>query len=473
MYTKERKRIACVIPPYYRLIESKNNRLTPAMHYIAEIIHRRGHEVIFINGDFSKDDYADRVSITMNSWMFEERLKNGHKSFEEVIDILKEFKPDMVFIGAGDVLIPTVEIGSGQACDYLSKKIKSTFGSDITCIGYGHLLKYAKNKDLENLDIILFNEAENNVVDIVENNFSGEVTTSFLKDLDELPILSDSYIYHKVLPQDWDYIMSTRGCLNRCTFCYQPSLRGCDIAMMSPKRFVKEIRHRIEKYNIVSFYFADTVFISNGDKRTNEMIDRLIEVKKEYPEFNWRAEARIDSIDYELLPKIKEAGCKHLKFGVEMMNQDMLNVVKKGINIDEVKKVFKITKELGFERTAYVLLGCEGFSDKDYYGMWMDFKNLKADNYVININIPYMGTELYKSQSYKLKEHGIYKEGEEGFIHTSLAMKEFWGISDKTLNEFLSLEGEKDDSQHRDYKRKIVDKTYYMKTREVKYLSNE
>ena len=72
MIVIKKHRIACVIPPYYRLIGSKNNRLTPAMHYVAEVLHNKGHEVCFINGDFADDtvSYADRISLAENNWLF-------------------------------------------------------------------------------------------------------------------------------------------------------------------------------------------------------------------------------------------------------------------------------------------------------------------------------------------------------------------------------------------------------------------
>uniref|UniRef100_UPI000CC3AEE4 B12-binding domain-containing radical SAM protein n=1 Tax=Clostridium TaxID=1485 RepID=UPI000CC3AEE4 len=349
-YYKERKRVACVIPPFYRLIESKNNRLPPAMHYIAEILHRRGHEVIFINGDYVDDsfDYADRFSMTANSWLFNERYKNGHESFYNIINILSDFKPDVVFLSAGDVLIPTVELGSTQSCACLAKMIKEIIGPNVTCVGYGHLLRYAKEKDLKDLDVIIAGEGEEFATEIVEDNFRGKTKISWCNDMNSLPILSDRYIYYKPKPEDWDYIMSMRGCPNRCTFCHQPSLRGYNISMMSPVRFLRELRYRIDKIGTKGFYFSDMIFAPGAGPRTIEMLDRLTLLKSEYPEFNWWAESRVDSItSNDIVKKMKKAGCRHLKFGVEMANQDMLNTVRKGISLSEIKNAFSLTQNYG------------------------------------------------------------------------------------------------------------------------------
>jgi hypothetical protein len=113
-----------------------------------------------------------------------------------------------------------------------------------------------------------------------------------------------------------------------------------------------------------------------------------------------------------------------------------------------------------------------GFSDEDYKNMWAFFKNLEADNYVININVPYIGTELYRQVKQSLHRSGIYEEGEEGFTHTSLVMKDYWGISSDTLKMYFDLMGEKDDSSHREYKKKIVNRDHYFKTGKIIYTWN-
>lgn len=470
---QELKRIACVIPPFYRLIESKNNRIEPAMHYVAEILHRSGHEVVYINGDYGDAgiDYAERYSITCNNWLFEERYKNGHSSYDNIIDILKEFKPDFVFISAGNILMPTVETGSSQSCAIVAEKIKCEISKDIVCIGYGHLLKYASEDIKNKLDVIITSEAEVFLKDIVEGGVTGELPLSWCENLDDLPILTGDYMYYDTQIKDWDYIMSMRGCPGSCTFCQQPTLRGGHISTMSPERFIRELRYRINKIGIVGFYFTDMIFCPGNTPRTLEMLERLCCLKEEYPDFNWWSEMRVDNIlNDERLKLLKRSGCRHIKFGVEMADQRMLNTVKKNITMEEIQRTFQLLKNHEISKTVYVLLGCPGFNDSDYRNMWHVFNELKADNYVININVPYIGTELYEQVKDKLHDYGIFNDGEESFIHTSLIMKEFWGISDETLDMYFSLQGKKDDSVTRNYISKIVDKAYYDKTREIRYI---
>ena len=81
--------------------------------------------------------------------------------------------------------------------------------------------------------------------------------------------------------------------------------------MMSPQRFAEEILYRIQKFGIYDFYISDLVFMQENMQRTEKMIELLIEIKQKYPDFSWRAEYR--------LQQLKRSGCRHIKFGVEMM----------------------------------------------------------------------------------------------------------------------------------------------------------
>lgn len=468
------KKVACVIPPLYRLIESKNNRVTMSMHYLAEILHQRGHEVIYINGDYADDSvsYCDRLSMTKNSWLFDVRYEKGHTSYDEVMSVLIEFRPDVVIIGAGDVLMPTVELGSPQSCAYMAKQVRKQLGNDIVCVGYGHLLRYASKEETKDLDVIITGESEEDIIDVVENDLRGVLPEKWVMDMDALPILTDSYLVQKYKPEDLDYIMSMRGCGHRCVFCQQPSLRGNRVSMMSVKRFIEEVRYRIQHFGTTDFYFSDPVFLPNCSQRTDEMLEQLIQLKEEYPDFMWRSEARIDTIISHsgITEKMYESGCRHLKLGVEMLNQDMLTYIHKDITIEQAIKAFEICRRANIETTAYVLLGCPGFEDKDYRQMWQHFKDLHANNYVINITVPYQGTELFNEMDTYLHESGLYKDGEEGFSHISLIMKDFWNISDETLAMYFSLQGQKDDANKRNYCKKVVDKEYYNQYGIIRYL---
>lgn len=468
-----KKRVACVIPPYYRLMGSKNNRLTPAMHYVAEILHNRGHEVLFINGDFADETvcYADRLSLAKNNWLLSKEYLPFNPVFDDIFEQLKAFRPQTVIISAGDILIPTVELGSNHICAYVSERIKSELGQHVHCIGYGHLLKFSNEEVRSALGTLISCEAETIIANIVENEIKGEFNDVWTSDLDSLPILTDTLIHQDVKPYDWDYIMSMRGCPHKCNFCFHPNMRHGKISFQSPERFLQEVRYRLYEIGISKLYFADTIFLPSKGERTNEMLTLLKQIKEEAPHFSWWAEARVDLFTTkEEFVRIKEAGCCHLKFGVEAGNQKMLDRLNKKTKIEDIHRAFWLSSEVGIERSAYILLGCPGFTDQDYRDTFQFFKDLDAENYVLNINIPYQGTASYDEIQEELQDKGLYLDGEEGFMHISKKIQDFWDISDSTLDLFLGLKKQKEDSFCRKYITKIADKDYFEKTKEILFI---
>ena len=456
--------IVCVTPPFYRLIESKNNRISPAMHYIAQILFNSNFPVTLINGDYADEsvDYCDRYSMYQNNWLFEERYHTGGGVFDETVSKILKYNPQIVIISAGDVLLPTVEMGNAQSCALIAAGIKK-FDKKIKCIGYGHLLKYASSNLLKDLDFIITSECEDLILAAIENN--APIHDNWSTDLDSLPLLSTEYIAQPINKYDFDYIMSMRGCTHNCKFCLQSDMRQ-RIDTFSVAHFEQELLYRIERLGLKTFYFSDMIFLPYKDSRKQEMLSMLKQLKQTYTDFRWCCEERIDSLTDEDYLHWYESGCYHIKYGVESLNQEILNTLGKHINYKEILHTFKKTKEVGLGTTAYVLLGCPGFSDNDYLRMLELFVDLKADNYVININVPYWGTKLHQQIQTSL-EHGTpYHSSEEGLFHLSAEMSRLWGISQNTIEQYFNLQTNKEDHSYRKYVRKVVNpKVFYSENR--------
>lgn len=463
---KEKKKILLVIPPFFRLVESQNRRVSPAMHYLAQVLHNRGHDARLLNADHNEKNpnYADWESILENHWAIDERIQNGHESFDEVRAYLREFKPEFVVIMAGDILIPTTDFGSVKCAFKVLDIVEEECPEAIT-VAYGHQFIWSDRYDLNRFNGVIRGEGEEEISKIIEEGTRGYNGASWLSDMETLPMLNQEPLIRKIDPADFDFIMSMRGCSFSCTYCYQPVLRGKNVRMMSSQRFVDEVKYRFEN-GTKRLYFADMIFAPQP-KRALE-ISRLL--KEQVPGVEWHAEARVDTLKPEIAEAFKDAGCKHIKFGVEMMDERMLKEVHKGTNIAKIKKAFEIAKNAGLETTAYVLLGCNGFTDDDYVGMFSKFEDLKATNYVINVSVPSVGTKLYEQVQDKLKRAGLFLNGEEGYNHLADKMIAFWGISKDTLDMYFRLnkKGKKDDSHIRRYERRILERKQYADEKERK-----
>jgi radical SAM superfamily enzyme YgiQ (UPF0313 family) len=73
----------------------------------------------------------------------------------------------------------------------------------------------------------------------------------------------------------------------------------------------------------------------------------------------------VETIDLEMLSKMKQAGCKELDFGVESGSQKILDFLGKGITVEQIKRSFKWVNEVGIDGGMYLIIGVPGETQKD------------------------------------------------------------------------------------------------------------
>ncbi len=152
-------------------------------------------------------------------------------------------------------------------------------------------------------------------------------------------------------------IMGSRGCPYQCGFCYKtPSDKS--YRRRSAKNIVDEIEHLIEQHKVKEVMFYDDLMPPKYIKELcNEIISRNVKIVWEVPQ-------RVNLVDPDSLKLMHRAGCRMLRYGVEQGDPDMMQLVEKKTNIDQVRKVFKWTHDAGIDTFAYFIIGYIGETDK-------------------------------------------------------------------------------------------------------------
>lgn len=123
-------------------------------------------------------------------------------------------------------------------------------------------------------------------------------------------------------------------------------------------------------------------------------------------EFSWSGFVRVDSIDRELLKKMKDAGCDTVSFGVESGNEEMLKRIRKRIKISQVKEAARICREVGMKCLASFIVGLPGESHetlKDTEKLAKELEELGIE-YGYHMLAPFPGTTIREEiDKYDLK----------------------------------------------------------------------
>jgi radical SAM superfamily enzyme YgiQ (UPF0313 family) len=118
------------------------------------------------------------------------------------------------------------------------------------------------------------------------------------------------------------------------------------------------------------------------------MIDEKLDI-------TWTCLSRVDTIDHEMVSLMKRAGCWNIFFGFEAGNQELLDNIKKGIKVEQSKKVMKWMKEEGIEVRASFMLALPGETPEMAEETIRFAIELDPDYAQFSVTTPYPGTSLY------------------------------------------------------------------------------
>ena len=383
-------RILLVFPPMlgeerYGKLARAGSYLPPlGLAYLAAAIENK-HEVKIIDGA------ALKITI------------------DDIKQSIIDWKPDILGITA---YTPTFY--RAVATCKMAKEINNKI---VTILGGPHPSACPEDsiKD-DSVDIVAVGEGEEilpEIIDVMESGGdlskvngifykkNGEtLSTPFherIKDLDALPfparhllnwnIYKPSVMHYKNLPAF--SVMCGRGCPYRCTFCSCSKVFRNKVTMRTPENVLSEIKSLVETYGAREIMFWDDSFGLNK-KWAQTLCDYIKPLK-----ITWSCWMRVNMVDPEILKKMADSGCWHISYGIESGNQMVLDTIKKGITIEQIKNAFKWTHEAGMEARGTFILGLPN----DTWESMMDTINIaidiNADYAQFQLLTPYPGTELW------------------------------------------------------------------------------
>lgn len=232
---------------------------------------------------------------------------------------------------------------------------------------------------------------------------NGNVTVNkprkYLLDLDELPLPARHLIpiqEYKFSPINFlrlpvTSMITSRGCPYRCIFC-DSSTFGRKVRYHGVEYVIKEIEFLVSKYKIKEVRFDDATFTLNKERVIricDEIINRNIDI-------TWTCFSRTDNVDKELLQKMKDAGCWRIDYGIETGNQEVMDFLKKGLALDEVKNSIKSAKKIGIRVRGHFIIGYP-IDTVETIDETINFaRDMPLDRVIFTLIQPIPNTELYK-----------------------------------------------------------------------------
>ena len=223
---------------------------------------------------------------------------------------------------------------------------------------------------------------------------------ALIQNIDELPkpardllpmrTYNPAPTYYKKLPS---YIMLTsRGCPFQCAYCSK--IFGTQYRFHSIERIISEMEELIYKYRAKEIIFRDDTFTINK-MHVVKLCQEIIR-KGFHKKIKWTCMTRVNLVSYELLRLMNKAGCWSIHYGVESGSQRLLDIIQKGITLEQVRNAFRWTRKAGIETKAFFMLGLPTETREESLKTIKFTKELDPDWIQVTITVPYPGTKLYE-----------------------------------------------------------------------------
>jgi anaerobic magnesium-protoporphyrin IX monomethyl ester cyclase len=358
--------------------------------YIAAALQKNGHEVEILDlnvTSLSKGELRDLASSRSYAVFGISFMTNQFGEASRLARLLKSAAPHTPII-----------VGGPHASAIPERTLVELPHVNAVCVGEG------EETMCEYVEAVLNRKYLSKVAGLVFRNGSRIIVKSpprpLISDVDRIPFpawellkLSSYSVYAPLKGQQEQTfaLLSSRGCPNHCIFCDSHAVFGRKFRARSAENIFDEISMLHDVYGMTQFDFVDDLI--TVDK---ERILRLCNLLRNAgTKFRWMANARVNTVDREMLRAMRDAGCVRIDLGVESGDPEVRRQCKKRISDQQIINAHRDAHALGISTNTFLMVGNLGESPGSVRITAKLMKKLAQDT-SIAIACPYPGTELYR-----------------------------------------------------------------------------
>jgi radical SAM superfamily enzyme YgiQ (UPF0313 family) len=384
-----------------------------------------------------------------------------------IAGVLREFKPDVV--GITSLTGPAILDG------VLVSRLAKEGGAQVVWGGTHASLMPEQTLENPHIDFVVINEGEETFRELltaIERHCAydripglgykdaGKIRINaerpFLPDLDLLPMPAwdlvpvERYIYRYGKARRKLVMVTSRGCLFRCSFCYVMDFHKRKYRGRSAGRILEEIAYLQKNFGIDAVRFDDDLFVINRP-RLREFCDTI---HRRDIGITWESNCRADQVTPEFLDTVVRGKCHRLTFGLESGSERILKFLKKDLSVEQIRRAFGLIRDTHIRTAASFLVGVPTEGREDVEQSIALAKNIKAHHTHFYPYVPFPGSPLaeycvengliqypgtlegWANFEYARSDRAVFSERE---LKTLSARFEFWNVMNSLRRGELAL----------------------------------
>jgi len=296
---------------------------------------------------------ANLAAREFDTCIIDRRLSANWKA-----DLRKNVGPETLLVGfsvysSGEMIADNLE---------MSEEVRGLTDAPVVWGGVHNSIDPESTISCPNIDIIVIGEGEETLLELARALKNSEPLDNIkgiwykkdgrvyrnpmrefinLEDMPEIP-------YHLVDVQSYMplfqgrkclYFQSSRGCINKCSYCYNIPFNHCTYRYQSASKTSERLRYAVDKLGAEDIYFVDDNFFLVPER------DRLIAEYIKDLGITWQIQGvdmlQIKNLDDDFMKLLRDSNLRKVGVGVESGNYRIRSLLKKPDRMEDIEYVIR------------------------------------------------------------------------------------------------------------------------------------
>jgi anaerobic magnesium-protoporphyrin IX monomethyl ester cyclase len=263
---------------------------------------------------------------------------------------------------------------------------------------------------------------------------------------------------------------ASRGCPFRCTWCAKPTW-GNLYLQRNAAEVAAEMAYLKRSFNPDHIWFADDIF----GFRVDWVTQFAAAARASGVQIPFTIQTRADLVSERMAEALRDAGCREAWIGAESGSQKVLDAMRKGTTVAEIRTARDRLKSVGIRVGFFIQLGYMDEQLSDILATRDLLAAAQPDEIGVSVSYPLPGTKFYELVKAQLRGKTHWQESDDlDMMFQGTYTSDFYRAVRNLMHDQITLQthdGAASGDRHTAAKRSLDQRWKELLSRECQYRS--